>query len=406
MKAASRFAGDELDSQSGQASVFLLLILGTFLLASVGFAVDLSSMWFHRQAAQSAADAACVAGAMDMLYLQKGTITSSPGFTVGTAGDCYSSSSAALCKYAAFNGYTATTSAAGWGASTPGGAVAVNWTFPSSVTGVIATSGVTYPFLNVVVQEKPNTWFMGMLGVKVAARGSILYLRTSTWNSVRAPGHSQPHHQFIPYPFRWRSYCDRGRPDHKHPGEFLGQWLAFIQCFEQCRVLQWWQRLSHRYQYRGPQGGGGNVAVVGGPTTNQLCGANYIMNNTTHAQWKSPSAVASDPYASVPAPTQPAAKVAEATTPIATVAQGYTPALIQPMAIRQGLGLRAEQTVAPTPRRSSITSPTVRLIPITAAISTAIAWNLLRVIIPAGSTPPASQAMPTMWSCSCPAFTI
>ena len=52
--------------------MFLLLILGTFLLASVGFAVDLSSMWFHRQAAQSAADAACVAGAMDMLYLQQG----------------------------------------------------------------------------------------------------------------------------------------------------------------------------------------------------------------------------------------------------------------------------------------------------------------------------------------------
>ncbi len=69
------------------------------------------------------------------------------------------------------------------------------------------------------------------------------------------------------------------------------------------------------------------MAVVGGPTTNQLCGANYIMNNTTHAQWKSPAAVASDPYASVPAPTQPAAKVAEATTPIATVAQGYTPSL-------------------------------------------------------------------------------
>ena len=166
MKAASLVAGLELDSQSGQASVFLLLILATFLLASVGFAVDLSSMWFHRQAAQSAADAACVAGAMDMLYLQKGTITSSPGFTVGTAGDCSSSSTAALCKYAAFNGYTATTSAAAWGTSTPGGAVAVNWAFPSSLTGVTATSGVTYPFLKVVVQEKPNTWFMGMVGVK------------------------------------------------------------------------------------------------------------------------------------------------------------------------------------------------------------------------------------------------
>ena len=111
--------------------MFLLLILGTFLLASVGFAVDLSSMWFHRQAAQSAADAACVAGAMDMLYLNNGTITSSPGFTVGTSGDCASSSTAALCQYAQFNGYTATTSAAGWSTSTAAGAVAVSWTFPT-----------------------------------------------------------------------------------------------------------------------------------------------------------------------------------------------------------------------------------------------------------------------------------
>ena len=49
------------------------------------------------------------------------------------------------------------------------------------------------------------------------------------------------------------------------------------------------------------------------------------MNNTTHAQWKSPASVAPDPYASVPAPTQPTGKVAEAVTPVATVAQGYTP---------------------------------------------------------------------------------
>ena len=109
--------------------MFLLLILGTFLLASVGFAVDLSSIWFHRQAAQSAADAACVAGAMDMLYLQKGTITSSPGFTVGTAGDCYSSSSAALCNMQ-HSMATLRPPLLPDGASTPGGAVAVNWTFP------------------------------------------------------------------------------------------------------------------------------------------------------------------------------------------------------------------------------------------------------------------------------------
>jgi hypothetical protein len=29
------------------------------------------------------------------------------------------------------------------------------------VTGVKAISGITYPFLKVVVQEKPDTWFMG-----------------------------------------------------------------------------------------------------------------------------------------------------------------------------------------------------------------------------------------------------
>ena len=98
-----------------------------------------------------------------MLYLQNGTITSSPGFTAGTPGDCSSSSSAALCQYAGFNGYTPTTSAAGWGAGTPGGAVAVNWTFPSSVTGVATPSGIAYPYLNVVVHEKPSTWFMGMV---------------------------------------------------------------------------------------------------------------------------------------------------------------------------------------------------------------------------------------------------
>jgi hypothetical protein len=104
-------------SESGQTTVLLLVVLGVFLLGSVGFAVDLSNIWFHRQAAQTAADAACVAGAMDMLYLNAGTISSSPSFTPGAAGDCTSSPLASLCQYAAFNGYTANTSASGWGCS-------------------------------------------------------------------------------------------------------------------------------------------------------------------------------------------------------------------------------------------------------------------------------------------------
>ena len=45
--------------ESGQIMVSLLLMLTLFLLAMVGFAVDLTNLWFHRQAAQTAADAAC-----------------------------------------------------------------------------------------------------------------------------------------------------------------------------------------------------------------------------------------------------------------------------------------------------------------------------------------------------------
>jgi hypothetical protein len=326
MRAIRRFGAVELDTQSGQASVFLLVILGTFLLASVGFAVDLSSMWFHRQAAQSAADAACVAGAMDMLYLHNGTITSSPGFTVGTVGDCTSSSTAALCQYAGFNGYTATTSAAGWGSSTAAGAVAVNWTFPSSVTGVTAASGITYPFLRVVVQEKPSTWFMGMVGVKALAVAASctcglppgspsapLVILNPTINSALTLS-GGAHIVIVGGPqtsIQVNSSAD-GSPSTNDSSNAI--FCAGGNGF------------PIDSSTAGPSGQGGNVAVVGGPATNQFCGANYIMNNTTHALWKSPVAVAADPYAGVPAPTQPPGKVLETVTPVATVAQGYTPA--------------------------------------------------------------------------------
>src|SRR5581483_10150779 len=53
--------------QSGQTLVFVLLGLGVFLLGAVAFAIDLGNMYFRRQAAQTAADAACTAGAMDLL---------------------------------------------------------------------------------------------------------------------------------------------------------------------------------------------------------------------------------------------------------------------------------------------------------------------------------------------------
>ena len=91
--------------ESGQAMLFYILVLGTFLLGSLLFAFDLSNMWFHRQSAQSAADAACAAGAMDLYVASQGAATGHQGFTAGTAYACDTSSTDSVCSYAAKNGY-------------------------------------------------------------------------------------------------------------------------------------------------------------------------------------------------------------------------------------------------------------------------------------------------------------
>src|SRR5207253_639573 len=91
--------------ESGQAILFLLLALGIALLGAVAFSVDFGNTWFHRQSAQSAADAACTAGVMDLLVDSQGGATGHQGFTNGTAFNCAPGSTASPCKYARFNGY-------------------------------------------------------------------------------------------------------------------------------------------------------------------------------------------------------------------------------------------------------------------------------------------------------------
>jgi Flp pilus assembly protein TadG len=66
MKTYRRRKTARRDSESGQALVFMVLALSLFLLGAGALCVDMSNLWFHRQAAQNAADAACTAGAMDL----------------------------------------------------------------------------------------------------------------------------------------------------------------------------------------------------------------------------------------------------------------------------------------------------------------------------------------------------
>src|SRR6266568_5243234 len=96
--------------ESGQVMLFVLLGLGLFLIGAMAFAIDMSNLWFNRQAAQTAADAACTAGAMDMLVdYTNGTINQG-GFSVSgtpTAVDCSASANRTTtpCMYATLNGF-------------------------------------------------------------------------------------------------------------------------------------------------------------------------------------------------------------------------------------------------------------------------------------------------------------
>src|SRR5438874_3010853 len=117
-------------AQSGQAMLFVVLGLGLFLVGAIAFAIDFSNLFFRRQAAQTAADAACTAGAMDLLVDATNGATSQGGFNPKSgAFTCAGSPSTAPCQYAALNGYNGSN-------ATPGNDVQVS--FPGSVSGVTA----------------------------------------------------------------------------------------------------------------------------------------------------------------------------------------------------------------------------------------------------------------------------
>ena len=156
-----------LRGEAGQALVFVVLALAIFLLGAVGFAVDMANLWFHRQAAQTAADAACTAGAMDLLADATNGLTNQGGFTAtAVAGfDCNAHPTYAPCQYAALNGYNSSIAVS---SSSTGNNVYLNLQGTASAPpGVPAPppallNGVV-PFLRVDVLDNTQTFFSSML---------------------------------------------------------------------------------------------------------------------------------------------------------------------------------------------------------------------------------------------------
>ena len=81
MRRIPRFRRDD-----GQVTIFVVLALAIFLIAFVGFAVDMTNLWFHRQMAQGAADAVCQAGIMDVLVMAEGGSVPGAGFVDARGG--------------------------------------------------------------------------------------------------------------------------------------------------------------------------------------------------------------------------------------------------------------------------------------------------------------------------------
>ena len=275
-------------NESGQALVFMVLALSIFLLGAGALCVDMSNLWFHRQAAQNAADAACTAGAMDLLVGAQGGATGHQGFVTGTAFNCTAGSTAAPCQYAAKNGYNSGT----------GNLVSVS--FPASVSGVptssIAPSSmIPTAFMGVLVTDNVQTFFSGILsgnrtqavraysacGV-VLAKAPIPILVLDPFNPVVSPPQ--------------KALDIQGTPTIK----IVGGPSQSIQVNSQsATAVNIGGSATINLTKGGPNFDGSSFGTYGGPAT---APAGFVTAGS--GKWMTTSPIA-DPFAQIPAPAVP-----------------------------------------------------------------------------------------------------
>jgi hypothetical protein len=291
-------------SEAGQAMLFFVLVLAIFLLGAVCLAFDFSNMWFHRQAAQSAADAACTAGAMDLLVDAQGGATGHQGFTPGTNFDCSSSGNptASVCQYALKNGYDSAN-------STPGNLVSVS--FPPGVSGISTppASMAPTPFIRVDVLEHVQTFFLGLLsgsrtkdvrafatcGLELASSPIPILVLDPNNPNVR-PASSALDVQGNPAITIVGGPTKSIQVDSSDPAATNIGGSGTIDLSK-----------------AGPNGTGADIGIYGGPAT-----APSGFNGGTTGHWISPAAPINDPFAQLAAPTDPGPALAWSTfTPTA-----------------------------------------------------------------------------------------
>ncbi len=279
--------------EAGQAMLFILLVMGIFLLGALCFAFDMSNMWFHRQAAQTAADAACAAGAMDILVDAQGGATGRQGFTLGTAYSCTTASTDSVCSYAAKNGYNSNN-------AFPGNLVSV--TFPTTAaTGAppgvddsTCTACGAFPFIRVDIVDHVQTFFLGLLN------GSTTQdLRSFSTCGVELATAPIPLIVLDPRNTDGATLSTQGNPVISIYGgpqrsiEVNSSYTGAVNIGGSAQI-----DLSQGGPATPPTGS--DLGTFGGPTT---APSGFLPGTTGH--WIAPAAPINDPFATVPAPAQP-----------------------------------------------------------------------------------------------------
>jgi hypothetical protein len=276
-------------SESGQAAVSLLLMMGIFLLGTLALAVDFTNIWFHRQAEQGAADAACQAGAMDLLVSADGTSLPSMGYTAGVANDCVTASSATMCTYANANGYDGTGLVAGSASNR------VSWTFPSSFTGVTAppAAQAPHPFLAVTIAENVRTFFVGLFNLSTVQQIDV----TATCGLIQVKSAAP---MLVLHPTMSGAFTYNGGANLTIYG---GPSRGLQVNSSSATGVNWAASGTANLSAGGANYTGADMAVVGGPAMNPSNGgSNYAYNGGSTGTWKSGVQAIADPYAGVAAP--------------------------------------------------------------------------------------------------------
>lgn len=275
----------ETPSDSGQAAFVLILMLGTFLLAVFGFSVDLTNIWFHRQAATAASDAACQAGAMDLLASAGGLTLPAMGFTAGNAGDCISASAATMCTYARLNGYD------GAGLNSSQASNAVSWMFPPSVAGVTPGAG-SHPFLKVSITENVGTYFISLV-----TASHVQPINVSTTCGLTLMKGAAP--MVVLHPTMSGAFYYSGGSALDIVG---GPSRGLQVNSTSATAIQWLASGMIDLSRGGLSQTGSDVAVVGGPTTVPTNGSSSGFLGGSTGSWRGNALPVSDPFSSVNSP--------------------------------------------------------------------------------------------------------